>query len=186
MNSKKVLFAVLAIFVAWLCITSCKSTKPLVSNSDSVSKTTLILERDTNVVAPADSASLTFSVADLIKASNATVSTSKAGNTVVEYASNSKQAVVLGTVRSRQASIIATLKNGQLQVGCKCDTLAIIAKIKDKYQSKERTITKTITLPPVQIKYIPWYVTALAWVGGIGILALVIMWLIGRYLPKKP
>lgn len=61
-----------------------------------------------------------------------------------------------------------------LQIDCKCDTLSIIAKLKDNYRRdyQKVTITNTIVKP---VKYTPWFVKILAWVGGITLATLIVI-----------
>jgi hypothetical protein len=171
MNSKKVIFAALAVFAVWLCITSCKSKKALVSNSDSVSMTSKQVVRDSAIKAPADSAKLSVPVNKVLQA----ISVSKL---------NKDTTVLLGSASSKQANAKATIKDGNLKVECMCDELELLAHIIDTYTSKAQVKTQTITLPPVQIKYIPWYITVLAWVGGISIVATLLTLLAAKFKSK--
>jgi Trk-type K+ transport system membrane component len=166
--------AIIGVMAALLMLGSCRATKPVMTAfKDSTSTFLKVVERDTAITAPAAKASLTVAVADVWTASN---------DQATKDPTTSK---LIGIAKSKQARVTASVKDGRLQVDCNCDTVAIIAKLKDKYQSQSRTVTKTVTLPPVQIKYIPWYVSMLAWVGGLGILVLVLTLLARKFSPKK-
>lgn len=74
------------------------------------------------------------------------------------------------SVVDKQAKIKLSITNrGELLAECECDTLAIQASINDTntLTKSESVITKYVT---EEIRFIPWYVSILAWVGGLTML----------------
>lgn len=67
-----------------------------------------------------------------------------------------------------------------------CDSLELKLQLKDELIETYRLQLKdtTITLPPEQIKYVPWYIKALAWIGGIFSLYAVVRIIYTIYKPK--
>lgn len=166
--------ALVGLIIAACALTACKSTKAVISNSDSITNSTKQVLRDTSIKAPADSAKLNIPVAKILEA-------------VKEQAKSPDKPinVPLGNSKSKQAAVKATIQDGNLKVDCMCDELELMAHIVDTYNSSRQVKTQTITLPPVHIKYIPWYVSVLAWVGGIGIASAVLAYLINRFFKPK-
>lgn len=69
--------------------------------------------------------------------------------------------------------IMASLsrKLDKIQVECLVDDLEYQIELKDKVIETliKSTKTETITLPPVEVPYVPWHVEILAWIGGISL-----------------
>ena len=63
-------------------------------------------------------------------------------------------------------------KNDSIFANASCDSLELQLKLKDSLIStyRLRETDTTITLPPVEIKYIPWLIKILAWIGGLSLL----------------
>lgn len=111
---------------------------------DSVHTIVQVLTRDTNIIAPPAAARLQVKL-DRVHEDMKPVS-----------------------VVDKQAKIKLSITNrGELLAECECDTLAIRASLKDTntLTKSEKAITKYP--PPELIKYVPWYVKILAWVGGL-------------------
>jgi hypothetical protein len=70
--------------------------------------------------------------------------------------------------------IMASLsrKLDKIQVECLVDDLEYQIELKDKIIEKliSSTKTETITLPPVEVPYVPWHIEILAWIGGLSLL----------------
>lgn len=140
-----------------ILLAGCRSTRPAASveTKDTITVSTLIQERDTSIVAPSAKVSINIPLKDIING----------------FKSDLKQ--------DRQAKARVRVLNDALHVECICDTLAIIAKIKDKYSSEVRKIEskQTIIVPE---KYIPWSVLLLAWIGGGAILLIILSLILNR------
>lgn len=67
-----------------------------------------------------------------------------------------------------------------------CDSLELQLKLKDSIIStfRDRKTDTVISLPPEQVKYVPWYIKTLAWIGGIALLILGIKVALFIYKPK--
>jgi hypothetical protein len=161
----------LALVSLVLVLASCGSTKPLIpAVVDSVSSVTKTVERDTNIKVPASGTSFRVSMDKLFGAIKLDYQNSHpVAGTNQLLPAVPKQPVPLGSQQNKQATASASIVDGQLQIDCKCDSMEIAAKLLDKYLQTNRT--RTITLPPKEVKYIPWYVKALAWLGGISLVA---------------
>lgn len=175
MINRKILIAGMGLLIGALSLSlaSCKSAKPTVTYAakDSTYESTKLIPRDTTVVAPAAYTDFSVSLYDL----NAAINTAKKG-----------EPVTVGTSQAKQAYAVATIQDGKLKVRCGCDTVGILARLKDTYILKTRTITitKTVTPPPVEVKYIPWYVKLLAWYGGLSAVWLAIKWILAKIKSK--
>lgn len=142
-----------------LVFASCGSTKEIPAVSDSVKETEKVVERDTNIVAPGATANFSIPVSRLYELPG--FSYNIKGTTAKVSA---PYYIHLGENQNKQAKAEASVKDGVLNVKCTCDSLGILAKLRDRL--KEKQTTRTVILPPVEIKYVPWYTKALAWVGG--------------------
>ncbi|MRG45504.1 hypothetical protein GFS24_10280 [Chitinophaga sp. SYP-B3965] len=149
-----------SLLVMVILLAGCRSTRPAssVETKDTITVSTLIQERDTSIIAPAAKVSVRIPVKDIITG----------------FKSDLK--------KDRQASARIAVKDDVLHVDCICDTLAIIAKVKDRYTNEVRKIDRKQTIIVPQ-KYIPWPVLLLAWIGG-GALLLVILSLVINRLKK--
>ncbi|MNS03117.1 hypothetical protein D3C72_344450 [compost metagenome] len=114
--------------------------KSVVETNDRV---TLIFERDTNIYSPEAAAGLHIPLSEV------------------------KQGLKPVKKSNKQATVTAQVVGNQLYVDCECDSVAIAAKIRDTEtrQTSVKTVTET-----VQVKFIPLFVTVLAWIGGASIL----------------
>ena len=64
-------------------------------------------------------------------------------------------------------------KNGRVLVDCTCDSLEVKIQLREKeINTLEKRLKETNTSRPVQ--YTPWFIKALAWVGGIALALLVL------------
>lgn len=76
--------------------------------------------------------------------------------------------------KSNDASGSIREKDGNLEVDCGCDSLNVLLKLRDKEINTLRDrATETGTLHPVQ--YTPWYIKALAWVGGAAVVLILLV-----------
>jgi len=84
------------------------------------------------------------------------------------------------------ASVELYKKNEIVYANASCDSLELQIKLKDSLiKSYRELITdKQTTLPPVAVKYIPWIIKILAWIGGIALLLIVIKVALFIYKPK--
>lgn len=57
-----------------------------------------------------------------------------------------------------------------LRIVCECDTLAIQAQLRDKYEREYRQSEITITRE-IPVRYVPKWVRIFAWIGGISVAA---------------
>lgn len=74
----------------------------------------------------------------------------------------------------KHATLTQKVVNDTLVSTCLCDTAAIRAQYRDVITNRVRSSLSKETLPPVEVKYIPWWVKILAWIGGISSLFLLI------------
>lgn len=70
------------------------------------------------------------------------------------------------------ASVNLWKKNDSIFASAVCDSLELQLQLRDSIIDtyRERSVDSTITLPPVEVKYTPWYTKTLAWIGGIWLL----------------
>ena len=66
----------------------------------------------------------------------------------------------------KNATATAKMKGDSLIVNCKCDTLAIKAKLKETFEQEYHSNTET-DKDTVQVKYVPGIVKFFAWCGGL-------------------
>lgn len=139
---------------AGVLITGCKSSRqvPVTTNiiqQDTVRVTSTIRIRDTILVTQPAKASMDIQVEDL-----------KEGF----FRKNG----------SRNATVSARVTSGQLNMDCICDSLSIYAQLRDKMIQTDTqrglTITNTVSK---EIKFTPWYIRVLAWMGGISLIIIV-------------
>lgn len=150
-----ILFAIL--------LTGCCSTRPLattVSTLDSTHTERKVRQRDTLIKLP-------FYKVEIVKA---------AGDLTEEPV----------VKRNGGASVELFKRNDSIYARALCDSLELKLKLQDSIISTYRQVKTdtTITLPPVEVKYIPWYIKALAWIGGIAVLFLAIKFAYNFYKPK--
>ncbi|MGY5253293.1 hypothetical protein [Sphingobacterium spiritivorum] len=146
---------------AGVLITGCKSSRQVpattaIIQQDTIRVTSTIRIRDTILVTQPAKASMDIQVEDL------------------------KEGFVLKN-SSRNATVSARVTSGKLNMDCICDSLSIYAQLRDKMiqtdTQRRLTITKTVSK---EIKFIPWYIRVLAWLGGISLIIIV-----GRILLKR-
>ena len=67
-----------------------------------------------------------------------------------------------------------------------CDSLELQLQLRDSLIKtfRERKTDTVITLPPEQIKFVPWHIKILAWIGGISSLYAVVRIIYTIYKPK--
>lgn len=139
----------IGLLMAFPLFLSCQASKPTpdrVTDSVMVEKTIVI--RDTVFTTPAAATSLSISLNELSKG-------------------------IKKPLKARSGHASATLYQvgDRVRVDCKCDTLAITAQLRDRFE--QRLHKQTITQTPEQSFYTPWYMKALATVGGLFIVLLV-------------
>ena len=154
-------FAAAAVMFMMITASSCKIRKQYITVHDTVKITEKVIIRDTVLIAPAAKATLKIPLKSLM--------------------SNDQKNPFKTSVKNKQAGLNASVDNDTLNVECGCDTVALIAKLRDKYIEKERNRTKTITPEPEKIPFIPWYVGLLASIGGVALIALLIALIIKRF-----
>jgi len=139
----------IAIFVLLLMGSGCCNQRPItqqhtVSDSTYVERT--ITVRDTVLIAPAASASLSIDCDSLRMA--------------FERGSKPVQ------ISEKQLNLrISDAGNGRIAINCECDTLAIEAKLRDTMVTQYRERTET-TVSKIPVKVIPVYVKAFALFGA--------------------
>lgn len=79
----------------------------------------------------------------------------------------------------KHATLIQKVVNDTLVSTCLCDTAAIRAQYRDIVTTRLRSEFSKVTLPPVEVRYIPTWVKWLAYIGGFWII-IAIGWLIIR------
>lgn len=139
------LFALCALFL----FTGCKSNKGLARAEtirDTVERTVTIVERDTILQAPAAEATVSAPLKDLLNGAPMALKS-----------------------RDKQASVTLTSDGKTLKAECKCDTLAIEAKLRDRVEQERRATLATIT-ETVPKRFTPWWVVGLAAFGGVFLL----------------
>lgn len=85
------------------------------------------------------------------------------------------------TRQNERAKIELFKKDDVVYATASCDSLELQLKLRDSIIKSLRTVrTDTkVTLPPERIKYVPWIVKALAWIG-----ALFLLFVVGRVVMK--
>lgn len=159
----KFLIGILALSLSLLLISSCRARKPVITDTaihDSINVAVKYVPRDTSIIVPAAHTELTFTVNQL---------------------QNASDGIILFNAK-KQAHISLLKKGNAITAQCACDTLAIEAQLMDKYTSQERS--RTITNTVVQeVKYIPWHVRWLSYIGGLTLIISVIYFIV-RFAPK--
>jgi hypothetical protein len=143
------------IVFGFIFLVSCRSTAPSVSTqrTDSVAVTETNSFQDTSVYSPADSVSITTEI----------WTPSSTGEDMPAFTLSSPTV----TSKSKSATVKASIKDGILKVDCNCDSTELKLKIAQKIistyhsQSENRSEVKV-----EQVKFIPWYINILAWIGG--------------------
>lgn len=141
----KILISILAI--AWIAVLTvgCKNIAPIVHTrtvTDTVFTEVETIIRDTVLIAPAAQVDIEMQVEAFLKESL---------NGFQKQFKNAK----LNVVRV----------NDTIRIECECDTLALKAEIRDRYESEWRK-TEIIEVREVPVKFVPWWVKTLAWIGG--------------------
>lgn len=142
--------AVLILSILLLGGASCKSSRSVQTERivfDTTTVTVTNVERDTILIAPADSAHLFW------------------------------QLPLLHPIQSRglrNAKITAIPKDRGTLVICECDSLAIAAKLRDKYVDKHRNRVETVTVSKTVYRT-PKFIKLLAMSGGLALLFLVVI-----------
>lgn len=67
----------------------------------------------------------------------------------------------------KNAKLTTELVSDSLVINCKCDTLAIVAQIRDTKEKQYHSRSEKETKKAKPEKYIPGYVQFLAWSGGV-------------------
>lgn len=148
---------IIALVAVLFSITACRSSKK-VAESTVITDTTIVertvTEHSVSVLSPRDTSTFKVPVIAI-----------KDG-----YKAEKKG--------SKNARAILTVKDDTMSVECECDSQRIIGK----YLSENKIITnktnKVITRH-VPVKYVPWWVKTLAWVG-----AVTTLYFIGRLIKK--
>lgn len=141
---KTLLYIAILSMMAVLTV-GCKHTAPTVQTvtvHDTTYTETRIVERDTVLLAPASQVDVSMQVDQLLNA---------ASNRFEKQIKNAKLSIVR--------------VNDTINIGCECDTLALAAKIRDRYINRWRK-TLTSEVKTVPEKFVPGYVKILAWIGG--------------------
>lgn len=88
--------------------------------------------------------------------------------------------------RNGNATVNLYKKNDSIYASAACDSLELQLQLKDSIISSFREVktATTVTLPPEQVKFTPWYMKALAWIGGISLLYILIKVAYTLYKPK--
>lgn len=145
----KIFIGSLMALLLFTALSSCRSAKPPTIQTDikdSINVAIEHVERDTNIIAPGAKTELEFKISDLEKLPDGIILKSQ----------------------DKQAGLKFIKENNKIKATCNCDTLAIQAKLRDTYTSQDRvrTITNNVI---TEVKYIPTWVRWLAWIGGISI-----------------
>ena len=84
------------------------------------------------------------------------------------------------------ASVELYKKNETIFASASCDSLELELQLRDRIIStfRERSTDTQTTLPQIEVKYIPWIIKMLAWIGGIALLILGIKVALFIYKPK--
>lgn len=135
---------------------------------DSTVATYNTVERDTNIIAPGAKATLSITMAQLLKAAQDDYNSRHAPSSGFIPGKMAPTPTSLGESQNKQAGAKATIQNGNLQIECTCDSMTIAAKLLDRYLTTKSF--RTVTLPPKEVKYVPWYINSLAGVGLFAIL----------------
>ena len=139
----------IGLLMAFPLFVSCQASKPQppqITDSVVVEKTVVL--RDTVFQAPSAATSLSVSMKEFSKGFKKPVSSQKG-----------------------HATAILSQVGDRVRVDCLCDSVAIRAQLRDQYE--QRLHKQTITQTPEQSYYTPWYMKALATVGGLSIVLLV-------------
>lgn len=138
----------LYIFV-FILILGCGSKRPIVNTVntlDSTSVERMVRLRDTIIKIPSSKVGVSAHVNDL----NDEPIRRSIGNSTVELYK----------------------KNDSIFANATCDSLELKLQLQDSLINtyRLRETDTTITLPPVEVKYIPWFIKILAWIGGLSLL----------------
>ena len=137
------------LFIAVVLCTACaRKVVPTVVVHDTISHTEVITRHDTAIFTKADSAYY-YALIECEKNS--------AGNFVPVI---HNQNVTPG----KTIHINSTMNGNALTINCKTDSLTNVITILQKTISDFRKQTNTVT---VEVKYIPWWVKILSWIGGV-------------------
>ncbi len=142
----KYLFTIL---IALLLIGCCASRRPLATTVNTLDSTHVkqsIRVRDTLVKIPFYKVSVGAAIKDL-----------------------TEKPIIKNNGR---AGVSLWKKNDSIYATAVCDSLELQLQLRDSIIDtyRERSVDSTITLPPVEVKYTPWYTKTLAWIGGIWLL----------------
>jgi hypothetical protein len=151
----------LAVIAAVFLALGCKSVRPAADTTvkEVVSVDTYTQERDTTIITPPSTVAISIPL------------------------ENVKTGFNSGLNRHSNAKVVASVNDGKINIVCTCDTLAIAAKLRDQFKKEiKHTNTKeTIVVPE---PFTPWPILALAWIGGGGLLLIVISLILKRYTSK--
>lgn len=144
---KNIKIALIALMSLTCMLFACRSSRPAISTTylDSTFTSTRTVDRDTLITAPAAETAASIEVADILSGEFTQTAT-----------------------RSGQANVTIYRKGNTLQVDCRCDTLAIAAKLRDTYTDQRRQVS-AVSTNTVEKRYVPWYTKVLAWAGAAAI-----------------
>lgn len=133
-----------------ILLASCGSKKPVIVARD------VVVKDSVNVTSTFEPATETFTIPAESTGVSATI-----------------EELLEKPVTKTTGNITATLSRKRDQINCDCHTEELeqtIDWLKETIQyERSQTKTETITLPPVEIPYVPWYINILAWIGGISL-----------------
>ncbi len=143
----KILFFLIILF----SVASCCSRKPISASKtihDTIRVSEFVKVRDTVFVTKPTGTSIDIPVSKITEIKNPIIS--KKDNSTL-------------TVRREKDTVF---------IDCDCDSIKLKAQIRDKIINKDR-IRSEVELREVPVKFIPWYIKILAWIGGIFIVVII-------------
>lgn len=154
---QKSLIAFVSLTLAICSITACRP-RQVVSGTETFRDTYIAKTetfRDTTIVAPGATVFAELDLNDVVKAFK-----DDSGNVVKPVI---KPSAITKT--DKHATVKVEIgPNGRLNVECRCDTLAINAKLRDTYEKQVSNTSTTNTVVQVQRK-LPWWAHILIWPG---------------------
>lgn len=146
----KYLISFFFLLFASMAISCSKKTAPqpiVINTKDSVLVDRYVIVRDTIIVSDSASVKVELSQKDL------------------EDLFSGKKDTIRKKNKQASLNLYKDKETGLVNADCDCDTMSIVAKLKDSFQTttQKTIVTQTITK---EVKYIPFFIKVLAWVGA--------------------
>lgn len=157
----KAFLIILSTFLLASCGSVQESTKTQETVSDSTSVNVKEVKRDTVIEVPGDTTKVSIPVFDLDEKPQ-------------HFESNTKR-----------SSLTIRKVNDTLDIDCKCERYKEQIQLLDKIIKRQRKIITTKkTEKSVPVKFTPWYMKALGWVGALALFAVTVFTAFTIFKPK--